>query len=200
MIKRSTWITLAIFLAVIAFALIQKYNPEEPIPAETPTEAPVVEYLFTPEDGILIRLRIETRDGQAFEAERSGSGWRVIRPFEGAADAGQMEAAATQVTTLRVESHLDLDLEVIGLASPQTILVLSFSSGKTYILGVGDATPIGDSYYVRKDSGDVLVILRDGFDALMALLTSPPYLETPTPTSLPPTETPTPQPTATKQP
>jgi hypothetical protein len=111
-----------------------------------------------------------------------------------------MEAAATQVTTLRVESHLDLDLEVIGLASPQTILVLSFSSGKTYILGVGDATPIGDSYYVRKDSGDVLVILREGFDALTALLTSPPYLETPTPTSLPPTGTPTPQPTATKQP
>ncbi len=198
MIKRSTWIVLAIFLAVAAFALVQKYKPEEPTPTEAPTEEPALEYLFTPEDGILTRLRIETRDGQVFEAERSGGDWRVILPIEGAADAGQMEAAATQVTTLRVESHLDLDLDIVNLSHPPTTLTVGFSSGKTYIIGVGDATPIGDSYYVRKDSGDVLVILRDGLDALTALLASPPYLETPTPTETPTAETPTPQPTATK--
>lgn len=199
MIKRSTWITLVIFLAVVAFALVQKYKPEEPSPTEAPTEAPAVEYLFTPEDGILTRIRIATLDGQVFEAERGENGWRVMRPIEATADEGQMEAAATQAAALRVESHLDLDLDVVGLTVPQTVLLLGFSSDRTYIVGVGDATPIGDSYYARKDGGDVLVISRDGIDALMALLASPPYLETPTPTP-PPTETPAPQPTATKQP
>lgn len=189
MVKRSTWITLVIFLAVAAFALVQKYKPQEPTLTEAPTEAPAVEYLFTPEDGILTRLRIATREGQVFEAERGADGWRVVRPIEGAADEGQMEAAATQVTTLRVESHFDLDLNVVGLTVPQTVLVLSFSSDRTYIVGIGDTTPIGDSYYVRKDGGDVLVISRDGIDALMALLASPPSLETPAS-----------QPTATKQP
>ncbi|MEW6028281.1 MAG: hypothetical protein ACOYZ8_11050 [Chloroflexota bacterium] len=198
MIKRSTWITLAVFLAVIAFALVQKYRPEEPIPTETPTEPPVVEYLFTPEDGVVTSIRIDTRDGQVFRAERSGSGWMVVLPIEGAADSGQMETAASQVTTLRVETHLDLDPDAVSLSPPQTTLTVGFSSGKTYSVGVGDITPIGDSYYVRKDRGDVLVIPRDGIDALMSLLTFPPYIETPTPTTPPPTETPTPSPTATK--
>src|SRR5258706_553103 len=55
-----------------------------------------------------------------------------------------------------------------------------------------DATPTNSGYYVRLDNGKIRIAGLSGIDALTNLIVSPPYLNTPTPSPLPPTETPTP--------
>jgi hypothetical protein len=208
MVKRQTWILLALFLALAGFAIYLKYNPQAPAPDKnatpTATTAPV-EFLFSAQEGVVTSILIESREGESIGVKRAGNAWMVTRPFEAAAEPTSVEAAASQVTALTVLARLDLDPAAAGLKVPAYTITIGFSSGKSFIAQIGDETPTGTGYYVRKEDGSVLVISRDGIDALLGLLLYPPFLETPTPSPIPPTETPTPSaasetPTVTKTP
>jgi len=199
MVKRQTWILLAFFLALAGFALYQKYNPSAPRPRTNENATPSVtiapvEFLFPAGQGTVTSLSIESREGQSVRVERASAGaWSLTKPFEAAADPSSAEAAASQVSALRILARLDLDPADAGLKSPAYTLMVGFSDGRSFVVEVGDATPTGTGYYARKDGGfaSLLVIDKDGLDALLNLLVYPPFLETPTPSPTP-TETPTP--------
>ena len=70
---------------------------------------------------------------------------------------------------------------------------LGFVSGSTHKIEVGNLTPTSSGYYVRFDGGKIYVIAQSGIDALLNLLTSPPFPATATPVATPvPINTPTP--------
>jgi hypothetical protein len=210
MIKRNTWILLVLFAALVGFALFQKYKPptEEPDEDVTPTAtvAPV-EFLFPAEEGVVTSILIESKEGEVISVERGEEGWVVNKPVEANADQGPVEAAASQATALTILSRLKIDPAAAGLESPAYTITVGFTSGKVFTAEIGDETPIGSGYYARKDGGDVLVITKDGLDALLNLLWYSPALatdtplpsETPTPTQTP-SETTTPEATATPTP
>jgi hypothetical protein len=66
-------------------------------------------------------------------------------------------------------------------------------------LEVGDSTPTNSGYYVRVDKDKMMIADLSGISSLLQLAAFPPYLNTPTPTSLPSTPTPVP-PTETSTP
>ena len=212
MIKRNTWVLLALFAVLVGFALYQKYKPASEEPAEEEeltiieTLAPV-EFLFPAEEGVVISILIESKEGEVISVERGDEGWRVTRPVEANADQGPVEAAASQSTALSILDRLDIDPAAAGLESPAYTITVGFTSGKVVTAEIGDETPIGSGYYARKDGGGVLVITKDGLDALLNLLwyspalatNTPPPSETPTPTSTP-SESATPEATATSTP
>ncbi len=197
MVKRQTWMLLAFFLALAGFALYQKYNPSAPRPRTNENATPSatitpVEFLFAAGQGTVTSLSIESREGESVRVERAAEGaWSLTKPFEAAADPSSAEAAASQVSALRILTRLELDPADAGLKSPAYTLTVEFSDGKSFVLEIGDATPTGTGYYARKDGESPLVIDKDGLDALLNLLSTPPFLETPTPSPTP-TETPTP--------
>ena len=87
----------------------------------------------------------------------------------------------------------------VGLDVPQYELVVEFSTGVERIAEIGVLTPTENGYYAFKDD-EIVIVNRSGIDALISLLTSPPYVETPTPSSIPPTVTQTPLPSSTPRP
>ena len=208
MVKRQTWILLALFLALAGFAIYQKYTPKSETPDSdvTPsaTVAPV-EYLFPAGEGTVTSLLIKDREGQIIGVERKDKAWVITQPFEAEASQATAEEAASQATALTILNRLKLDLADVGLINPAYTITVGFSSGKSFVAQVGDLTPTDSGYYVRKEDGSILVISKYGMEALLNLLLYPPYEQTPTPSPLPPTETPTPEaatetPTATKTP
>jgi hypothetical protein len=68
-----------------------------------------------------------------------------------------------------------------------------FSGNIQHLLKVGTKTPSNSGYYVQDDDGKNYVISQAGIDALLKLLTAPPYAATQTPIS---TATETQSPTA----
>lgn len=200
--KQRTWILLALFVALAGYAIYSKNNPktEKPDPDATPsaTIAPV-EFLLPANQGVITSLLIESREGERVRVVRGADGWVLVQPLEAEADQASAEAAASQVTALTVLSQVEVDPDVVGLKSPMYIIKVGFSSGKSTIIKIGDATPTDTGYYVSKEDGSVLVIDKYGMDALLNLLLYPPFLETPTPSPVPSTKTPTP-PTASETP
>lgn len=202
MIRPSTVVYIVLLLALVG-AYLYLRNREQPADIEVTVE-PGSEvsqaYLFPAEEGTSTSIRIESRTGEAVEVARGAdNAWTLIEPIEAKADQAAAEAAASQITTMRIlDTVPDVDPKIVGLENPEYVLTLKFTGGGERTVDVGVITPTQSGYYVRDSAGEVVIVSRDAIDPLIGLLDNPPYLETPTaaPATLesgtPPTETATP--------
>jgi hypothetical protein len=182
MIRRSTWIVIALLAIVIGAYFVIKNRP----PTATPPTPTVLanSFLITIGSDKLQSIRISDLANSTTLVERdSASNWQVALPAPGPADQGLAEAAETQVGAMRIVTTLETspDLGAIGLDHPAYTIDLTFQSGAKHTVEVGSSTPTGGGYYVRFDQKTILVISQDGIDPLVALLANPPYVATATP-------------------
>ena len=189
MIKRSTWILLAVLALVIAsYFIIKKNSPKS---SQTTPTSQSSTYLFTSANGTLQSLQISDAQGNMVRIQRDLTKvWVITAPTNAKADQGLAGAAESQVGALQILTSLDTspDLSAIKLATPAYIIDVAFDNGTQHKLEIGSLTPTNSGYYVRYDSGKIMVISQSGIDSLLNLLKSPPYPPTPTPET---TETPT---------
>ncbi len=199
MIRRSTVVYILLLLILVGAYFFIKYRAKTPDTAATITAEPsvVVTYLFPAEEGTPSDIRVESKTGKTVEVKRdTGTTWTLTQPIEAKADPAAAEAAATQVTTIRVlDSVPSVDPKVVGLDVPEYVLTIKFTSGVERKVDVGVVTPSESGYYVRDTSGKIVIVSKDAIDALLSLLENPPYQETLTPSPVPATETLTPVPT-----
>ena len=203
MIRRPT-VVYIILLLVLAGAYYYLNNREQPAEIELtvePSSEVAQEYLFTAEEGSPTSIRIESKSGETVEVARGeDNAWTLIQPVDAKADQGAAEAAASQVTTMPIlDAVPDLDPGIVGLDNPEYVLTMKFTGGGERTVDVGVITPTESGYYVR-ESDKIVIVSRSAIDALLGLLTNPPYLETPTPAPVTPeagtpsSESATPQP------
>jgi hypothetical protein len=173
--------------------------------AITPQTLTETEYLFNAEDGTPNRIRLEASTGEVIELARdpeAENAWVVVEPTEAAADQGSSEAAASQVTTISITSSVpNVERKDVGLDVPQYKLTVEFPNNLERIAEIGVLTPTENGYYAFKD-GEMVIVSRSGIDALVGMLTNPPYAGTPTaaPSLVPPTATQTLPPAPTPEP
>ncbi len=183
MIRRST-VVYIVLLLVLAGAYYYLNNREQPADIELTLEpTSEVSYLFTEEEGTPTSIRIESKAGQAVEMTRGeDNAWALTQPDEAKADQAAAEAAASQVTTMRIlDTVPDVDPGIVGLETPEYVLTVTFTSGGERTVDIGVVTPSESGYYVRDTEGTVVIVSRSAIDSLLGLLANPPYLETPTP-------------------
>jgi hypothetical protein len=183
--KRSTVVVLVIFLALVSLLLY--LNQKEPAAEEAvATPAKPVEFLFSDSDGLPASIDIKSNAGEQVVISRNEAGvWVLKQPTETEADQASAEAAASQLTTLRIESRLELDPEAAGLIQPVYTLTVEMTGGKKKSVRIGNLTPTGIGYYASVNNSDeILVVNRTGLDALLTLIENPPIVEA-TPTNIP---------------
>lgn len=182
--RRSTFIYLILFAIVLgAGYYFNKRAATAEAEATPEATLPPIEYLFTSADGTPTSMRIESKAGEVVQVARNAeNAWAVILPDEAAADQGSSEAAATQVTTMRILERVpNLAPEAVGLDDPEYTFSFQFTSGSERTIEVGVLTPTESGYYVRGEDGGIVIVSRSAVDALLGLLTSPPYAPTETP-------------------
>jgi hypothetical protein len=186
MVKRSTWILLIILVLVLGiYFLLEKkpFKTEEPTPTIIATQ-----YLITSTDGDLLSLHVIDDKGNSVRIQKDMSGtWIITEPAISQADQGLISAANTEVAALRIVATLTTPPAIadIGLGSPSFVIEMGFSTGLDHRVEIGKITPTKSGYYTRFDSGAIYIIGQSGIDALVQLISSPPYQATATP---PPTE------------
>jgi hypothetical protein len=181
MIKRPTWILLAVLALVIAAYFLVKNHPNKGEP--TPTAAGD-SFLFNQSDGILQSIRITGSQKQVFQMQKDLSKtWVMTSPENGVADQGLASAAETQVGALRIVLSLadPPTPGTLGLEAPAYTLEMGFGNVTNHKIEVGNLTPTKSGYYVRFDNGNFYVVSQSGIYALLNLLTAPPYPAMPTP-------------------
>lgn len=181
--RRSTVLFLLLFLGLAGayYYLNTREQPEDiSLTLEPTTE---VMYLFNAEDGLPSSIRIESKAGEVVELARNADqAWTLIQPVAAPADQASAEAAASQVTTMQIlDTVPDVDPEIVGLNDPEYVMTLKFTNDVERKVDIGVITPTESGYYVRATNGNIVIISRSSVDALIGLLTNPPYSETPTP-------------------
>lgn len=204
MIRGSTVVYIILLLLLVGayYYLNHREQPADiELTVEPGTES-AQEYLFTAAEGTPSSIRIESKSGETVEVARGeDNAWVLIQPIEAKAEQGAAEAAATQVTAMGIiDTVPNVDPKIVGLEDPDYVLTIKFTGGGERTVDVGVITPTESGYYVRDTAGKVVIVSRSAIDALLGLLTNPPYLETLTPSPASPetgtavAQTATPQP------
>jgi hypothetical protein len=186
MIKRPTWILLLVLALVVVVYFVVKNRNSGTSVLSTPTAIGNY-FLITPADGTLKVLRITDAQSHVFQMQRETSGiWVVTQPTTGTADQSLAGAVETQVGALRIVTTLDIQLNLgdAGLSTPADTIELTFENGLKHVIQIGTLTPTNSGYYIHFDAGNLYVVSQAGIDALLKLLTAPPFpaTETPVPT------------------
>jgi hypothetical protein len=192
--RAGTWISILMLVALVELAFYLNTQKGK-TGAEDATPTLETAYIFTEADGVVSSIEVKPLEGETVKIARNAeNAWAVILPNQAEADQGLAEAAATQLTALPISSQIEdgKSPEIFGLDKPAYIITVEFKDGKKRTLEVGDTTPTNSGYYVRVDKAKMMITDLSGIDALLQLGSFPPYLNTPTPTALPPTETPIP--------
>ena len=197
--RAGTLIAVLLLAALIVGAYFINKNKEAAVDTET-TATTEPAFIFGT-DSVVSSIEIKPTDGEAVKVTRgSDNAWALELPFETEANQGLVEAAASQITALKIIQEIDDDPSIFGLDTPAYLITIEFADGKSSTLEIGDATPTNNGYYVRVDKEKMAIVGLSSIDALTSLSFSPPYLNTPTPTALPATPTPEPAPEATVTP
>jgi hypothetical protein len=187
--RRSAVIYIVILAILAGFYYYLNNRPQAAETAnETPESTPAaIEYLFNAEDGLPIRVHIESKGGDVVEVARDAeNAWALTLPIEAPADQGTVEAAVGQVSTIRILDRVpNLAKDAVGLDDPEFMITIQFTSDVERIVNVGVLTPTESGYYTNQQGDEeILIIGNSALDALIGLLTNPPYLvatETPPP-------------------
>jgi hypothetical protein len=188
----GTWIAILLLIALIELTIYLNHQKEKAITEATPSSQMTT--LFN-ENSVVSSIEIAPASGglQAVKVTRDAKNvWAMEMPEKTEANQGVAEEAATQISALKASNPINGEPEIFGLKNPAFTITIEFASGNTHTLEVGDATPTNSGYYVRVDHDKIMVTDLSGIQSLLQLVSSPPYLNTPTPTALPPTPTPVP--------
>jgi len=186
MVRRSTWILLAVFAILVGFAwFFQRHqaNKAKNGATATPTTSPANLYDLT--NTQVDNINITDNAGEKIDLYRDtgSSNWAITNVPVDKADSFKIESINTQLFSLIVQETLTQTppLDSIGLVTPAYTITMTTSDGTQLITNVGTQTAIGSGYYVRVGSGPVVIVDKVVMDDILNLVKNPPLLPTATP-------------------
>lgn len=175
MIRRPTWILLALFAVSLGAAWLWQRSQENK-PEEQPTATPATRLLDLESDKIR-DLQIEDTQGNRLSLSKLGPIWAMTEPERQNVDIEKVNGVVDPFVSSEVLNTLSTPpaQEQTGLATPSYVLTITDLKGKATVFDIGSETPTQSGYYVRKD-GVVYVVDKLEIDNLVELLKNPPVL------------------------
>jgi hypothetical protein len=193
MIRRTTWITLAVFIVLLGFTIWwTNFRPQSQEDITIATPMPL--WTLTAADVEMLRVE-DPAIGEAVELHRDADElWVLVEPVSAAAEPARVESAVIWLEAPVPTRTLDQvdDLALYGLMEPRRVVEIELKDGSNLILNVGREAPTGAVVYVRVDDRpEIHTMSIFALNTVLDLLSEIP-LPAPTPTlTSSPTEIPT---------
>jgi len=180
---RLTGVLLALFiiLGLAAYWFELRYEP--PAPGQG-TQTPV----FNAAADQVARLEVQSA-GKTVTLSRDNAGqWQIVQPETSAADNRRVDDVVTQLVKLTATRTIEnaSDLASYGLEQPQAQATVTLKQGEPLQLLIGNKTPDGSAYYVRRPDRPTIYIVPSWIISDLTRLVSDPPKPRPTPTPAPP--------------
>lgn len=202
MVRRSTWIVLAIFVLMVAAAvLLPRLQKTDETPESTATNQPtqIKVYDLGLEDVVWIQFM--DMQGKLVEVERESptADWVMVGETVDTSDSIRIGSIAGQLMAMQALRTFETELGVnaVGIDNPNYTVTVRTATGDVIINKIGNLNAVGSGYYIKVDDEPVVIVAKIVIDEILGILTEPPLAATPTPeateTELPEIEqTPTP--------
>jgi hypothetical protein len=180
MIRKSTWIVVLIFAALLASVFLWQRSQDQKTSQATPTSegAPEAQFMFDLE-GEIAGLRLERVGEKSVELLRDENGqWTLSGSPNLAIDGAEMDGIAGQLAALPLVSTLQNipELQDLGLDPPSYRILVVLRDGSQLVASVGKATPTGSGYYVLTSDRRVYIANEFSLQPILDLIDNPPYL------------------------
>mgnify|MGYP001036304500 CR=1 FL=1 len=186
MIRRSTWITLAVFITLVVTALVlQRYKKDEVAvePTLTPKPAMPLIYNLTAQD--IIWIEFKTASGNLIEVERNSpsASWVIVGETEETSDSSRIESIVSILVGMRATRIFEapLGIDTVGLDSPAYTITMRTTSGEDVITRIGELNVVGSDYYIQVNNESAVMVAKLALDEVLKIFTEPPLVATPTP-------------------
>lgn len=180
MIRKSTWIVVLIFAALLASVFLWQRVQDQKAAQATPTSEAVAEAQFMFDiEGEIASLRIERVGDQSVELLRDENGqWMLSGSPNQAIDGAEMDGIAGQLAALPLVSTLQNlpQLQDLGLDPPSYRILVVLRDGSQLVASVGKATPTGSGYYVLTSDRRIYIANEFSLQPILDLVDNPPYL------------------------
>ena len=196
MVRRNTWIMLGIFVLAGVFVVVFQHfqgQKTKDVATQTPTATP--EKLYSITLAGVDRITVADNTGESITTYRDPDTiqWVIAGIPVETVDSAKIQMNVTQLLELPVKETLaqDVALDAVGLATPAYTLTMTTMDGAQVITYIGNVVPSGNGYYLRVDTGPVMIVDINVIQAVVGMVKNPPLLPTPTP-QVTPTEMGTP--------
>lgn len=186
MVRRTTWVMLLVFGVLVLFGwLFQRYQSSKTENTATTTPGATTVNLYNLNASQVVEIKISSSSGKVIDFTRDpGSTNWVIKDLPAEqADSFQIESVSSQLLSLSAIDILTQSppLDSIGLSNPSYNISMVTADGKQIVTYVGSVSAIGTGYYIRVDSGPVVIVDKVSVDNIVKLINEPPVLATATP-------------------
>lgn len=152
MIRKTTWILLAVFVALLGALLVYQEvtDPEFSVTTDLGVDLGTLELaapLFPVQDGeVVLGLSVEDNQGNFLAINRGNENddW-VFLDLEGQANQEAINRVISQISNISIDRRLDsgLDMELTWLVDPAYLIQLAVSNGGVFTVHVGEVTITG---------------------------------------------------------
>lgn len=185
MIRRNTWILLAILAVGIGITLYIEKNPKASADG-TPTPTAFPKMLTQVSFDSISTLSYTDDQGQTLTLVKNNAVWEVKDSPRQPIDQGKVTQAISSLLSTEQYSQLqpDIDLQTIGLANGKQRITIGDVAGKQTVIQIGQPTATGSGYYLRVDQYAPIVVSNYSLQDVLTLLKPESLLvSTPTPTA-----------------
>ena len=156
--RLQTWKTILVAVLLVIVGGYAYYVSRQPA-AQTPKLNQI-----SASDIQKIELRSRARD---IVVERSGGGWRFLKPVQGEADRTAVDSMADAIASLQVTSTLNEtpdDLTPFGLQNPAVSVIVTTNDHHVLpTIMVGKDTPVGSSSYIKTANRQGILLVANNF-------------------------------------
>jgi hypothetical protein len=186
MVRRTTWVLLIIFSLLLGFAwLFQRYqtNKADNIATLAPTDELTNIYNLVEKQVNEVSIMDSRGDKIVFTRNSGSEQWSIADIPSEQADSFQIESTLAQLFSIKAQETLTQTppLDAIGLNIPGYSIIIKTVEGESIITYVGSLTPIENGYYIRVNSGPVVISDKVVLGDVINMLANPPIAATPTP-------------------
>ncbi len=189
---RNTLIMVGVLIVLIVVAVVLLGNP-------APTNAPGTGHVWSYANETVSEIKMSQDNGKQADVLLKDGSWNVISNTQILpANQSQVQSVATLLLQLQGDAVTrgNTALKDYGLNPPRATITVTFQSGKTATLFVGDNVPANDTQHFVADKAQpdkVFINSDQTASTLTAWFNAPPLpLPTPTPLPLAPTNPPAP--------
>jgi hypothetical protein len=174
MIRKQTWILLAIFIILLGAAFYLRKNPLPEKSEVTPSPTAQARLLEGWQSSDIVWLSVTKGNNPAVQAAQDASGrWMLNEEQPTVVEPGKIEAVQAEIAEALIQASLpaNYDLAAVGLDVPTAVISIRNAAGKEVHIQVGTSTPTGTGYYLQVDQQAPVVVSKGAVDSILDQMT-----------------------------
>jgi hypothetical protein len=173
MIRRSTWIAVAVLIVLLGVTWYFEWSPAGLARVKgTPTPTLIPQIIKENQSDIsLIEFTASTGDVTKLR-KNSDNTWSFQNSTSQVIDQGKMQELLSDIYFLTPLTTIDANasLDAYGLLKPVRIINVQITNGSPYVIKLGSLTPTQSGYYIQVNSNPVVVVSKTSLESILDLI------------------------------